>query len=327
MVIDMGYFRRIIKNISILIFTLIIIFLSFKLAIFYIPFLIGFIISLLVEPIIKFINKKTKLTRKTSAVIVLLCLFTILISVIIFGIISLVSETTNLLQSLNIYIEKIYNTIQGYINKIDLSKLEIPNQVITIIESSANNLLDFLSRWISSFLTSFLQGLTSLPIVGIYIVITILSTYFICTDRFYILDQLEHHFPKLWVRKFGIKLKKIISSLGGYLKAESSLILMSFIEVLIGLCIFKWIGLNVNYPVLVALGIAFIDALPILRIRNCYDTMGYNFSNKWRFKTWNCYICIIYNSFNCKANIRAQNSKREYWNTSNFYINSNVYWF
>lgn len=264
MVIDMGYFTKVLRKILILIITLVSIFLLFKLALFYVPFLIGFIISLLIEPIIKMISRKTKLTRRTSAIIVLLCIFTILITLIVWGSVNLISESADLLQSLNIYIEKIYNQIQKYINSIEFDKLEIPRQVISIIETSANNFLDFVTKWVSGFLTSILQGITSLPVVGIYIVITILSTYFICADRLFILDQFEHHFPKIWVRKFGIHLKKLISTLGSYLKAEATLILISFIEVLIGLCIFKWIGLNVEYPLLAALGIGFVDALPIL---------------------------------------------------------------
>lgn len=278
LVIDMGYFTKVLKKILILIITLLAIYLSFKLALFYSPFLIGFIISLLIEPLIKFISKKTKLTRKTSAVIVMLCIFSLLIALIIFGTISLVSEASNLLQSLNIYIEKIYNQIQKYIASIEFDRIEIPKQVIAIVQTSANNFLDFITKWVSNFLTSILQGITSLPIIGIYIVITILSTYFICADKLFILDQLEHHFPRIWVRKFGIHLKKLISTLGGYLKAEALLILISFIEVLIGLYIFKWVGLNVGYPLLAALGIGFVDALPILRIWNSYDTLGYNIS-------------------------------------------------
>ena len=265
MVIDMGYFTKVIRKLLILIITLFTIYLSFKLALFYMPFLIGFIISLLIEPLIKFINKKTNFTRKTSAIIVMLCIFSVLIGLIAFGIVSLITESSNLLQSLNIYIEKIYNYFQKHINSIEFDNLKIPNQVISIIQSSTNNLLDFASKWISNILTSIIQTITALPIIGIYIVITILSTYFICADRLFILDQLEHHFPKIWIKKFGIHLRKIISTLGGYLKAESILILISFIEVLIGLYIFKWMGLNVGYPFLAAIGIAFVDALPILR--------------------------------------------------------------
>lgn len=249
----MGYFTKVLKKVLILILTLIAIYLSFKLALFYMPFLIGFIISLLMEPVIKFINKKSKLTRKTSAIIALICIFTILISLIVWGVITLITESSNLLQSLNIYIEKIYVQIQTYINSIDFEKIKIPKQVVSIVQNATSNFLEFLTKWISNFLTAILQNITSLPIIGIYIVITILSTYFICADKLYMLDQLEHHFPKLWVKKFGIHLKKLISTLGGYLKAEATLILISFIEVLVGLYIFKICGLNVPYPFLAAL--------------------------------------------------------------------------
>lgn len=301
----MGYFTKVFKKILILIVSLIAIFLSFKLALFYIPFLIGFIISLLIEPIIKYISKRTKLTRKTSAVIVLLCIFTILITLIVWGTVSLVTEAANLLQSLNIYIEKIYNQIQKYINSIEFDKIEIPKQVISIVETSANNFLEFITKWISNLLTSILQGITSLPIIGIYVVITILSTYFICADKLYILDQLEHHFPRLWVKRFGMHSKKLISTLGSYLKAEATLILISFIEVLVGLYIFKWIGLNVGYPLLAALGIGFVDALPILRVWNSNDTLGNNCSSKWRFKIRYSFIYIVCNNTCCSSVIRA----------------------
>lgn len=323
----MGYFTKVIKKLLVLAITLLAIFLSFKLALFYIPFLIGFIISLLIEPLIKFVNKKTKFTRKVSAIIVMICIFSILITFIALGAVILITESSNLLQGLNVYIEKMYNQIQKYINDINFDNIQVPNQVISIIETSTNNIINFTSTSISNFLTSIIQVITSLPIIGIYIVITILSTYFICADKMFILDQLEHHFPKIWVKKFGMHLKKIISSLGAYLKAEATLILISFIEVLVGLYIFKLIGLNVAYPFLAALGIAFVDALPILRFRNCNDTLGYNFSCKWRFKTRNSPICFICNCFNYSSNIRAKNSKWTHRSSSNIYTYCYVYRF
>ena len=70
--------------------------------------------------------------------------------------------------------------------------------------------------------------------------------------------------PKKWVRKIGTHIREITKSLGGYLKAEAILILVSFVISVIGLYIFKFTGMNMKYPLLIALGIAFVDALPIL---------------------------------------------------------------
>ncbi len=91
-----------------------------------------------------------------------------------------------------------------------------------------------------------------------------MATYFISVDKIYMLDQVEHHFPKIWVKKMTYHLKELISSLGSYLKAQAILIFISFLIVLIGLHILKWIGLNIEFPFLAALGIGFVDALPIL---------------------------------------------------------------
>ena len=95
-----------------------------KLSVFYIPFLIAYIISLLIEPAIKFIKRKTNFTRKTSSIIVLITIFSVLVGLLVFGLISLVSETTNLLSGLNIYLEKGISFIQNISSnfKIDVCK-------------------------------------------------------------------------------------------------------------------------------------------------------------------------------------------------------------
>ena len=100
MIVDMNYWTRVIKRLVILIVSLVFVFLGLKLAIFYIPFLIGFIISTIIEPIIKFVANKTKLTRKTCAVIVLLIIFSILIGAITLGIITIISESTRIASKL-----------------------------------------------------------------------------------------------------------------------------------------------------------------------------------------------------------------------------------
>ena len=56
----------------------------------------------------------------------------------------------------------------------------------------------------------------------------------------------------------------MIKTLGGYLKAEIILILVSFVISIIGLYILKIVHFNIQYPLLIALAIGFVDALPIL---------------------------------------------------------------
>ena len=283
MIVDVGYWTRILKNILVLIVSIILIFLVLKLAIFYMPFLIGFIISLFVEPLIKLVVKKTKLERKKGAIIVLAIIFIILLGLLTWGVVTLLTESSNLLQSLNKYIQLIYSKINEYMKIIKDGNSKIPVEIVTIIEKATDKVIVFITNYVSTFLSKVTQTISALPTIGIYTFITLLATYFICTDKMYIIDTLEHQLPKRWAKKIGIHLREIIKSLGGYLKAEAILIIISFFIVLIGLYILEFLNFNVPYPFLAALGIGFVDALPILRLRNGNDTLGNYCSYQWRF--------------------------------------------
>ena len=261
---DLNYIYRIIRrviNISLIILG---IYIGLKLAIFYMPFLIAFIISLLIEPAIRYLMKKTKISRKTSSIIIFFIVFSIIIGGITWGITALISESTNLLQTVNTYVDKAYVQIQDAINKMSVTKINVSNNILNLAQDSSKEFLVKVSAWLTQALTKLIAVITSIPTIAIYTVITILSLYFICTDRIYILDMMEHHMPKKWVQKIGIHIKDITISLGGYLKAEATLILVTFLITISGLYILKIIGMNVKYPLMIALAIGFIDALPIL---------------------------------------------------------------
>ncbi len=256
--------KKIIKKVLILAFSILGIFIALKLAIFYIPFIIAFALYLLIEPIIKFCMKKLKLKRKTSALLILIIVITLIIGILVWGIVTIVSEASNLLKNLNDYINVIYNFIQTKTSKFDLSKLQLSDELMSIFTGSTHELLVHASNIAKNFFTGLLEKLTSIPTMAFYIVITIMSLYFISTDKIYMIDQLEHHLPAEWVKKLCKHIKGIASSLGGYLKAQVILIAVSFVISLIGLYIYFFVGFNIKYPLLAALGIGFVDALPIL---------------------------------------------------------------
>lgn len=187
----------------------------------------------------------------------------IIIGFLVWGIVSLISESSNLLQNFNIYMEKANEIIQNLLASIDLSKIKIPQEIMNIAQNSFQEFLGTVSTWAKELLTSVLNGITSIPTVVIYIVITLLSLYFICTDKIYMVDQLEHHFPRKWVKKLAMHIKEITKVLGGYLKAEVILVFVSFFISVVGLYLLKFAGFNLPFPLLAALIIGFVDALPI----------------------------------------------------------------
>lgn len=263
MVIDFHYWTRVARKLLIIIFTFVILYFGVKLAAFYMPFLIAFIISLMLEPLIRFLMRKLKLKRKQSSIVVIIFIMGIIIGLITWTVSSLISEGSSLLNNINEYVEITTKKIQDMIAQINIKNLNIPDAVLSAIENSSKDLLNMLASELQNIIKSLLNFITSIPTIGIYLSVTFLALYFMCTDKVYMIDQLEHHLPEVWVKKLYRHLKDLVKVLGGYLKAEATLIIISFVISLIGLYIFHFVGLNVKYPLLYAVAIGFVDALPI----------------------------------------------------------------
>ena len=105
MVVDMKYITRVIRKVIPLILSVIALYLGFRLAIFYLPFLIAFILALMIEPAIRFFMRKTHLRRKASSIIVFVIALSIIIGIIVWAVATIVSEASNLLLNLNEYFE------------------------------------------------------------------------------------------------------------------------------------------------------------------------------------------------------------------------------
>lgn len=264
MIWNVSYWTSVLKRILYVGLIFLGIYIALKLSVFYMPFLVAFIISLIIEPVIKFIMKKTNLSRRISSIIIFIIVSAIIIGTLIWLIITLFTESSNLLQSLNNYIDKAYIEFYKFINSFDFDKIRLSKEIIAVIQNSTGDVFTNISNWLRNILTELIDLITQIPSIAICIGITVVALYFICVDKIYILDQIEHHLPKIWVKKISIHVKEIIRTLGAYLKAQITLVLLSFSISLIGLNILAFLGFNISYPLLMALFIGFVDALPIL---------------------------------------------------------------
>lgn len=327
MVIDMNYWTKVLKRIIVLLVSIVGLYLGFKFAIFYIPFLIAFILSLLLEPIIRFLMKKFKLKRKVASIIVFVLALSIIIGFIVWGVATLVGESINLLNGLNEYIEKISSFFQNIFSNVNLEKLNLSGEVISFINSSLSSFLNQIGEFIKSFLTNVLSFITSIPTIVIYTVITFLSLYFICTDKIYMLDTFEHHFPENWVKKIIKHIRQIIKALAGYLKAQAILILVSFLICLVGLYILKFIGFNIEFPLIIALAIGFVDALPIFGSGSVMIPWAIITAFNGDFRLACAILILLVIMSITRQIIEPKVVSRKYWDSSYIYFNCYVYWF
>lgn len=82
---NIKYWLSVLKRVFYILLTILGIYLGYKCAVFYMPFLIAFIISTMMEPAIRFLMRKLKLTRKFSSIIIFIITFGIIIGRINLG--------------------------------------------------------------------------------------------------------------------------------------------------------------------------------------------------------------------------------------------------
>lgn len=257
---DTKYYIKIITKIIIVLLTIIGIYLSYKLAMFYIPFIIAMIIAAMVEPIIKFFMKHTKMKRKLASIVSLALVF-VLIGGLLFGLASkLIIEAQSLLSNLNIYFEDIYN---WSIELIDNMEENLSQENMEIIQNLLTGIIDTLKTVAMNLLTGVITVITSIPNGITYSVITLLAIVFICFDKAYIPNTIKKQIPIKWFERIKQVIKELCSVSVKYIKAEAKLSFICFILVLIGLLFVNLIGIKVEYLFIMAILIGIVDILPL----------------------------------------------------------------
>ena len=228
------------------------------------PFIIALGVVMLVQPIVKALNKKFKINKGAASVIlVILCYLIIagLLALIIAGIVSVVVDWAEMFpeyfaSSIQPGIVAWVDNIMAKLNRINpeiaLSVQETLPEVMTSVSGSVMNLSMNILSWAS--------GLgAKLPGFFLATVICIISTVFLALDYDGISDKILHLMPGK-VRKVMITAKRALGViLGKYLKSYAIILLMTFAELFIGFLI-----IGISDAAGIAALIAVFDILPIV---------------------------------------------------------------
>ena len=198
------FLKRLLYYIAIIILVLAI----FKVACYFMPFLIALIIANLIEPLIKKISNKTGIVRKKSAIIVLIAFFGFIIALFVGIIYMIISEASGLLSNFSVVGNTAFLKIEKLVQLLNIERLNVPFEVKKIIADTSNGVIEQMLTYLKIFLSSIINLVLKIPSFIIYLIITILATYFICTNRIALLDELEKQIKKKLIRKFNNHFKK-----------------------------------------------------------------------------------------------------------------------
>ncbi|AGC67918.1 sporulation integral membrane protein YtvI [Thermoclostridium stercorarium subsp. stercorarium DSM 8532] len=256
-----GFNRR--RTIRILIILLIVlcVFLLLRLSVYCIPFIIAFILSSLIEPLVSFLEKKIKIPRKVGAVFSILLVLTILGTILGLIITRLVKEIINVYEQINVIFGSMQQFSEVIIERVNRVYISLPKTISDTVDqyfaeaaNSAKEILKPLIEKITSFTLSLPQAL-------VFLVVTILATYFMTSDKNNINSFLDKQFPVQWMEKTRIVINRLFFALFGWMRAQLILMTVTFTELTIAFVI-----LRIQNGLLLALIIAIVDALPVFGV-------------------------------------------------------------
>jgi len=238
------------------------IFLFFKLWKYVVPFIIAYFFASLIEPVVKFIEEKIRIPRKIGTVFSILLVLGVIGSVIGFLIARLIKEIRAVYMSIEINMDTITGLYNNIVDKMNDIYIQLPDQLTEFIsqglQSITENLQSQLGK-IVQWLSTTIQFAMYLPQILIFIVVTLVATYFMSSDKNTILRFLDVQVPAEWMEKTKGITKNMFTALFGWLRAQLILTTVCFSELLIGFLI-----IGIDNALLLALIIALVDVLPIL---------------------------------------------------------------
>ncbi len=241
---------------------LFIIFVLPRIVVFFMPFVVGFILSLIANPMVRFLEKKIKIKRKYGTMLIIVCVMAVVVllgygifAVLAIGIRGFMDYLPTMSANAKIEIIAAIDSLEAMMQKIPF----LQNINISEIEKTVTSTLSGLVVGEDSITVTTLGGIAkSLPSMLVSGVMGLLATYFFIADRDILAERISGHLPDSFTERTMQMYGHILKAVGGYFKAQFKIMGVIYVVITIGLVLLK-----VKYAWLIGFGIAFLDMLPV----------------------------------------------------------------
>lgn len=258
--------RRILVNLGVaLAGVLFLIFVVPQLVRFLMPLIVAWIVAMIANPIIRFLEKRIKIMRKHGSALVIILVLAALIAAF-YGLAVLVAsqfsswvtELPEVYDSVTQNLQHLFRLLHQKYNIIPADVKLAFDQRENMLDSYIQKAIDGLLKMVKSGSLSKVSSLaSSLMDFLVYAILTILASYFMTVEKDHFTKLLQEKTPA-GVQRIWDKIKKIfIRAIGGYFKAHFQIMIVIFFITVIP---FAFMG--ISYSGLMAVVIAIVDFLP-----------------------------------------------------------------
>ena len=226
------------------------------------PFLIGLAVAALVEKPVAALLRRTRIPRGLASFVCVLAVYAALGTGLFFLCRTLLGELMGFLRRL----PELAQALAGPLLRLETRLLELaarlPDGIGSGLRSGIRSLFEsgsLLGAKVYEWLFSFASGLLGkAPGMFLFIVTSVLASFMSSSELPALRELASRKLPERWRARLSGVLGHLKTSLGGWLRAQLKLMGITFLILNAGLLL-----LRVRYPVLAALIITVVDALPV----------------------------------------------------------------
>ncbi len=258
----MKTYCKALTNIAIaLMILLLIIFAIPRLLVYFSPFVVGWVISLIAAPTVQFFEKKVKLKRKAGSAFVIVVVIGLVVfllylvgSILVEELIGFIDSIPSIWAGAEADFDDIGKNLNVIYRRLPSDLQDSISEVSEQIVSYAGELIGRISTPTITAVGNFAK---QLPTVLIGIIMALLSSYLFVAERDTIAEWFRRNTPVSIQIRYKMMKRSFVKAVGGYFKAQLKIEVWMYLLLFVGLSI-----LRVEYAFLIALGIAVMDFFP-----------------------------------------------------------------
>ncbi|MGE5573734.1 MAG: sporulation integral membrane protein YtvI [Bacillota bacterium] len=228
------------------------------------PFILAFVIAALIDPLVEFLMRRTRLSRG-GAVLLVLCLLLVAVGVgVVVGVSRLYLEIQDLSRALPMYNIGFEEMLSRIVQDVERIYRELPAPVIDAIRNNQYRLYVA----IEGILARVTGMVTALPNIGFILIISFFAAFFMSRDKRQISEFLVSLTPSRWREKARAMRSEVVSATLGFIRAQFILIMITTVVSIVGFSI-----AGTGYAWILGIVCGILDLIPVVGPGTLYVPM------------------------------------------------------
>lgn len=255
------YWKVLVSLVFSLLATVLFIYVGIRAIFYFMPFVIGWILSVIANPLVAFLEKRLRIVKRLGSAITIILVLALCIGLIYLITSQIWGEVSTLIHNF----PEMYQDLEKGLSQIGQRGTSLferfPDQVQTgwndLVKNFYDMTMDFLGKIGEPTIEVAGNVAKRIPSMLISTIVAFVSAYFFIADKEMLNEWIKKVVPKSITSRMLLVGENLRYAMGGYFKAQFKIMIVVFVILLVGFTI-----MQIRFAILLALGIAFLDFLP-----------------------------------------------------------------